>query len=636
MAHATGLDASCYLSKPNKKNGEIAAFLAYNFSERLELLLILLFAAKNPREWCQVNAILPSMEDDACANPQLLAWVKEWLDQARERNSKGITTYKHAYDSLKACPLTFEHPAELQQLKGFGPKLCERLEDKLKKHCQQNGQPMPEHPQARKARNRAQQEDAGASEKPKKKRQAKAYVPTFRSGPYAIIIALSTLPEEDGAGMTKAELIEIAQEHCDASFSAPSDPTKFYTAWSSMKTLQQKELVYERGRPLRKYALTDEGWEVAKRIRNANEAQAGETSNNQAFAGRPVLPPPAERTPSLSPELAGASTAPTAASVVPDGESVGEGDSLPEFAPIRLLPGSFSVHLLLDVREVRAKTDRDYMQEELAKQGVKAIMRSLEVGDAQWIAKCNDPSLLSRHGAEGDEIVLDWIVERKRLDDLIGSIKDGRFHEQKFRLKRSGATKVVYIIEEIAMDAAAYGRYEEAVQSAIASTQVVNGYFVKRTAKMDDTIKYLSRMTAMLQRTYEQKALHVIPTKVLTAQNYLPLLLHLRETEPSIGYYVTYPAFSSLASKSETMTLRDVFLKMLMTTRGLTGERALEIQKKWKTPNDFVKAYKACGSGEAGKKRKIELVSRDLGHLVGKKKFSKALSQRIAEIWGDG
>ena len=33
-----------------------------------------------------------------------------------------------------------------------------------------------------------------------------------------------------------------------------------------MKTLVQKDLVYEHGRPLRKYALTEEGWEVTKRI----------------------------------------------------------------------------------------------------------------------------------------------------------------------------------------------------------------------------------------------------------------------------------------------------------------------------------------------------------------------------------
>lgn len=33
------------------------------------------------------------MADEDCANPMLLGWVKEWLEQARDRNSKGITVF---------------------------------------------------------------------------------------------------------------------------------------------------------------------------------------------------------------------------------------------------------------------------------------------------------------------------------------------------------------------------------------------------------------------------------------------------------------------------------------------------------------------------------------------------------------
>lgn len=587
------------------------------------------------------------MADSDCANPQLLAWVKEWLDLARERNSKGVTTYRRAYDSLKACPMVFEHPSQLQQLKGFGPKLCDRLVDQLKKHCQEHNLPMPEDPRGKKSRATAEDvaDDGEAAEAPKKARKPKAYVPTFRSGAYALIIGLATLDEGASVGMTKAELIEIAQSHCDSSFSAPSDPTKFYTAWNSMKTLMQKELVYERGRPLRRYALTDEGWETVKRIKETRNWQSENSeSGQQLLASGAFLDTtssrnnPANNTrKDRSPSEGAAETvvAPAQEGLIGDGPAITDENGLPQFMPIQLPPGSFTVHLLLDVREVRAKTDRDYMQDELAKQGVKPLMRSLEVGDAQWVAKCHDPNLLSQYGAEGDEIVLDWIVERKRLDDLIGSIKDGRFHEQKFRLKRSGVKKVIYIIEEITMDTASAQRYEESVQSAIASTQVVNGYFVKKTTKMDETIRYLARMTTMLKRTYETKSLNVIPTKILTAQNYIPLLTHLRETEPSVGYYITYPAFSAMSSKSEMMTLRDVFLKMLMTTKGVTGERALEIQKRWKTPYDFVKAFEACGSGSHGLKRKRDMISDKMGHLVGRKKFGKALSQKIAEVWGD-
>ena len=36
-------------------------------------------------------------------------------------------------------------------------------------------------------------------------------------------------------------------------------------------------------------------------------------------------------------------------------------------------------------------------------------------------------------GGTEREMVLDYIIERKRMDDLVGSIIDGRFHEQKVR-----------------------------------------------------------------------------------------------------------------------------------------------------------------------------------------------------------
>ncbi|KAI0140932.1 crossover junction endonuclease MUS81 [Hypoxylon sp. NC0597] len=575
-----------------------------------------------------------------CANPLLLGWVQEWVDQARERNSKGLTTYRKAYAALKACPVTFQHPSQLQQLKGFGPKLCDRLTDKLEKHCRENGLPMPKRPRKSAIPGLTNQDDEqdGGERPPKRQRKARLYVPTLRSGPYAIIMGLATLEEGSRNGLTRPQLIEVAQPHCDASFTVPPDPSGFYTAWNSMKTLLSKDLVYANSGPTRRYFLTEEGWEVARRIQqtlNPNQPKTAPLRPEPEFqeVGQ-ALSRPITRSPSLEVQDRPREES-SYANVVTSGGLSSASSALPSFRPIRLAPGSFEVQLVLDVREVRAKTDRDYMQNELAKKGVNPIMRSLELGDALWIAKCKDANFLARHGAEGDEIVLDYIVERKRLDDLIGSVKDGRFHEQKFRLKRSGVKNVVYIVEEIAMDSDTLDRRAEMVQSAIASTQMVNGFFVKKTQKMDDTIRYLTRMTMLLKKQYESNPLLVIPTEVLTAQNYLPLLEHLRVKEPATGHYISYPAFASLASKSDMMTLRDLYLKMLMCTRQVSGEKALEIQKRWKTPYEFVKAYENCGDGEVGKKRKREMVSEQMGNLFGRKRITKPLSQKIAEIWAD-
>lgn len=439
--------------------------------------------------------------------------------------------------------------------------------------------------------------------------------------------------------MTKAHLIEVAQPYCDSSFTAPTDPTKFYTAWNSMKTLIQKDLVYEHGRPLRKYALSEDGWEVAKRIQ---KTLPGSADNMMAFAGGD----------SASASNAGPSTRVNGEDAE---DSTLDDNPLSRFAntegptePVTLPPNSFTVELVLDTREVRTSTDRDYIANELMKQDITPQVRALELGDAMWVAKCRDPAFLTRHGEEGDEVMLDWIIERKRLDDLIGSIKDGRFHEQKFRLRRSGIKNVIYLVEEFTVthpDAGNGGalKYQEMVASAIASTQVVNGYFMKKTKNLDDSIRYLARMTLLLRKMYgaldssaaDQPAnpskVAFIPSRCLSStQSYLTLLDELRAKDASLTYGVTLSTFSALTSKSDVLSLRDIFLKMLMCTRGITGEKALEIQRRWKTPRELVEAYMALEP-----KDRETLVSDKLQSLVGRKKVQKALSKKVAEIWGE-
>ena len=48
---------------------------------------------------------------------------------------------------------------------------------------------------------------------------------------------------------------------------------------------------------------------------------------------------------------------------------------------------------------------------------------------------------------EFTDYVLDFIVERKTADDLAASIMDGRYEEQKFRLKNCGINNVIYLVE---------------------------------------------------------------------------------------------------------------------------------------------------------------------------------------------
>lgn len=552
------------------------------------------------------------------------------------------------------------------------------------------------------------------------------------------------MPEESLQSLSKKELIELAQPHCEASFTVPSESGKFYTAWNSMTALVNKDLVQEKGRPLRKYALTEDGWEVARRIksvqagevmddatgkrdrgpdmpgRSEGTIQAGEDTDRfldleddlgeeeplrplpilskNAKQLEPTSSPPGQRLggapidkygtfskskprepsvapkgnyvelvsspePETAPEMPWASSKfdqdnrsltskpaskplqqtsnppsstplqATNMTSMPSAHSSDRSPNLPTFDPVRLAPGTFTVQLVLDNREVRTKDDRDYIADELTKKGAKPLVRPLELGDFFWVAKCHDPDLLSRYGEEGSEICLDWIVERKRLDDLVGSITDGRFQEQKFRLRKSGVKNVIYLIEEFSLSSEKITKFHEAIQSAIATTQVVNGYFVKRTIKLDETIRYLARMTKMLKSLYESTPLYLIPTNALTPTTYLPLLTHLR-THPSHldkSYHITYPSFASLSSKSDTLTLRDVFLKMLMCTRGISGDKALAIQKHWGTPKAFIEAFEGCG----GQKGREALIETKLGGMVGRAKIKGVLGAKVAAVWGE-
>ena len=102
---------------------------------------------------------------------------------------------------------------------------------------------------------------------------------------------------------------------------------------------------------------------------------------------------------------------------------------------------NYTTTLIIDNREIRFKHDRTYFQDELAKRGIMCLTRPMAVGDMTWVAVSNDTGVK-------EEVMLDYIVERKRLDDLVSSIKDGRFREQKHRLASCGVRNVVYLVED--------------------------------------------------------------------------------------------------------------------------------------------------------------------------------------------
>lgn len=119
---------------------------------------------------------------------------------------------------------------------------------------------------------------------------------------------------------------------------------------------------------------------------------------------------------------------------------------------------------------------------------VEYEVKRLAVGDFLWVVRDQN----------GEDYVLPYIIERKRIDDLACSIKDGRFHEQKFRLKHSGIANIIYLIECYTNERMASLPISTLTQAAI-NTNVHSNFSVKYTDSHDHSMLYISTMHDILK-----------------------------------------------------------------------------------------------------------------------------------------
>ncbi|XP_041821231.1 crossover junction endonuclease MUS81 isoform X2 [Chelmon rostratus] len=529
----------------------------------------------------------------SCPNPLFLKWLTELRDQATEKGLKIQYTYQKAISSLNKYPLPLQNAKEAKILQNFGDGICKILDEKLQRYYRENGPDAPIHalpegapPPGRQDNNSLapsrKKNAAGEQEKNtggggggrKKKRE---YVPQKRSGGYAVLLTLyrqSQIPGSKGY-MFKMELQAEAQHLCDKSFSVPDLGSK-YTAWSSVSTLIQKNLLMKTHNPAR-YSLTDEGLALAERLDSADQgAKEGpeevRSEGEEGEEGGPGVVDltgsddddeeekthPAERMPSSEP----ASRPPNAGS---------------------LQPGSYEIILCVDFIETTGGSlhRKQELVKELQRNGVNFDVRKLNVGDFLWVAREKVAPVPGQLRAPaGRELVLDYIIERKRMDDLCGSIIDGRFREQKFRLKRCGLRRSVYLVEECGTAASHLSLPEATLQQAIINTQVVDGFFVKRVQDVRESAAYLTVMTRYLNKLYQN----------------CTLICRSRELEgdgegsdedrgtPSCSL-ISFAEFNHGAVKNKCQTVREAFARQLMQISGLSGDKAAAVLEHYDTPH---------------------------------------------------
>ena len=286
-----------------------------------------------------------------------------------------------------------------------------------------------------------------------------------------------------------------------------------------------------------------------------------------------------------------------------------------DFEPLFILyPGSFDVVLCVDIIETSGTGRRKKeLSDKLFTSGIQIDIRKLQLGDYLWIAK-------EKNGSKR-ELVLDFIIERKRMDDLAGSIVDGRFREQKFRLKNCALKKPIYLIEK-------YGSMEhlplpeKTLQQAITNTQVIDGFFVKETKDIYDSADYLTLMTSQLSSLYSNKTLYALTMDM--TREFKMEKDHEDLVQQNIQYFMTFEEFSLETTKNKVLTVSELFAKQLMQIKGVSPERALAIIEKYPTPLSLVNSYESLTS----QSEKENLLT-NIQFGKGKRKVGAAISIQV-------
>ncbi|XP_067400191.1 crossover junction endonuclease MUS81 isoform X2 [Emydura macquarii macquarii] len=542
----------------------------------------------------------------ACPNPLFVQWLTEWRDEAAEKGKKTQFVYQRALGSLRRYPLPLHSGREAAILQHFGDGICRRLDERLERHHAEQGADAPfeavgganpimgrqesdtpstEH---HSSNNSSASQTAHEDLEPlptRKHRAPRGYVPAPRSGGYAVLLSLykdSMSPHSRGF-LTKPELQRAAQPLCDKSFTL-SDPGNRYTAWASVGTLIRKELVLKTNVPAR-YSLTPQGLALAQKLvaveqamisgGRVPESETPQSTEPMDPAGGEKLSPERQLLDSVLGRQEGAA-----------GGSEGQRPPNPEFM---LRPGLFDIILCVDFIETMGGPGarKQDLLAELQRNAVPFDVRKLHVGDFMWVARERvQPCPGQLHPPPARELALDYVVERKRMADLCGSIIDGRFREQKFRLRRCGLRHPIYLLEDSG-SAQHLSLPESTLQQAATSTQVVDGFFVKRTHDLRESVAYLTIMTRHLSRLYGSKTL-VSCTKE-ESQGRSPF-----QPYSDCCTLMTFQEFNEGAVKNKAQTVREVFARQLMQVSGVSGEKAAAILERYSTPASLLAAYSAC------------------------------------------
>lgn len=191
----------------------------------------------------------------------------------------------------------------------------------------------------------------------------------------------------------------------------------------------------------------------------------------------------------------------------------------------------YEIILLIDVRELdhQGKPVNEFI-EVTKKLGIsRCRVQQLNIGDFLWIIKDIETE---------EEYFLDYLVERKSLDDLAKSIIDGRYKEQKCRIKEAGVKNVYYMFENLKFDTKHTTITMEALNTAIYNTLNIHDFNILKTESIKQSAEVLLGLDTNIRKLFKSK-------------------------EFDISNMMNFNEFQVRCHKSRNSTIKKIFLNQL-------------------------------------------------------------------------
>lgn len=398
---------------------------------------------------------------------------------------------------------------------------------------------------------------------PKKKY---TYIPPPNSGAHSILVSMLKAEQNEFIrNLTKQQVLDYCIRYSQA---AARDSSK---TWASMKGLIDKSLV---GRQIARdplYFLLDEGRDLAQKlIALAEGIDLGQDTYDES-----------------SRDTQGSVFSAQQSNSNLEFVNISEKDGIFE-----LKAGTYDLILVIDQREKIDIIDFEG--------SIKKETRTLACGDFIWVAR---PKGINP-GDRTKDLILDYVVERKRLDDLASSIFDGRFEQQKQRLLNSGIRRPIYLIEDVG-NLRVGNLTSSGLAQAVVNILTHDGIAVERVKNSAHANDYLISMTKCLEKFYSQ-----IDLKSCSQER-------IKSSDSEKNEMMTFSEFQTKGAKITNWTVREMFAKHLIQIMGMSDKKVSVIIKEYPTLSSLIEAYKNCEDEQKREKLLAKLPIPDSNRTIG-------------------